>query len=102
MILKLSKNLFLKILISGILNTGEVVNLFNGEDMAVMMEALSKPAQEASVNAGSASVNVQLFCWSSSNQFASCLVFVPHWRGISHTPSNVSFLGELLYYRLVY
>jgi dynein heavy chain, axonemal len=39
--------------INGILNTGEVANLFNGEEMSVMMESLSKACNEAGVNAGS-------------------------------------------------
>jgi len=38
--------------INGILNTGEVANLFNSEEMGAMMEALSKPCQEAGVNPG--------------------------------------------------
>ena len=38
--------------INGILNTGEVANLFNGEEMSAMMDALSKPCQEAGVNPG--------------------------------------------------
>lgn len=38
--------------INGILNTGEVANLFNAEEMSAMMEALSKPCQEAGVNPG--------------------------------------------------
>jgi dynein heavy chain len=38
--------------INGILNTGEVANLFNSEEMAVVMESLSKPCQEAGVNPG--------------------------------------------------
>ncbi|RYG70357.1 hypothetical protein EON64_00405, partial [archaeon] len=38
--------------INGILNTGEVANLFNAEEMGMVMEALSKPCQEAGVNPG--------------------------------------------------
>uniref|UniRef100_A0A7S3HTS3 Dynein heavy chain n=1 Tax=Spumella elongata TaxID=89044 RepID=A0A7S3HTS3_9STRA len=38
--------------INGILNTGEVANLFNNEEMGAMMESLSKPCQEAGVNPG--------------------------------------------------
>ena len=39
--------------INGILNTGEVANLFNGEEMSAMMESMMKPCQEAGVNPGS-------------------------------------------------
>lgn len=39
--------------INGILNTGEVANLFNAEELAQMMESLSKPCMDAGVNAGS-------------------------------------------------
>ena len=39
--------------INGILNTGEVANLFNAEETGQMMEALARPCQEAGVNAGS-------------------------------------------------
>lgn len=39
--------------INGILNTGEVANLFNSEEMGTLMEALNKPCQEAGVNPGS-------------------------------------------------
>jgi dynein heavy chain len=39
--------------INGILNTGEVANLFNSEDMGIMMEALSKDCVAAGVNPGS-------------------------------------------------
>jgi dynein heavy chain len=39
--------------INGILNTGEVANLFNSEDMAMIMEALQKPCEENGINAGS-------------------------------------------------
>ena len=38
--------------INGILNTGEVANLFNAEEMGAVMEALSKPCQEAGINPG--------------------------------------------------
>lgn len=38
--------------INGILNTGEVANLFNGEEMGALMEALAKPCQENNVNPG--------------------------------------------------
>ncbi len=38
--------------INGILNTGEVANLFNSDEMSMTVEALQKPAQEAGVNAG--------------------------------------------------
>ena len=38
--------------INGILNTGEVANLFNNEELSAVMEALSKPCQEAGVNPG--------------------------------------------------
>jgi len=41
--------------VSGILNTGEVANLLNNEDMAVMMDALSKPAMELGINTASQS-----------------------------------------------
>jgi len=39
--------------INGILNTGEVANLFNNEEMAAVIESLIKPCQEFGVNAGS-------------------------------------------------
>ena len=39
--------------INGILNTGEVANLFNAEEMSAMMDALVRPCQEAGVNTGS-------------------------------------------------
>ncbi|KAJ1435246.1 dynein heavy chain, partial [Ochromonadaceae sp. CCMP2298] len=38
--------------INGILNTGEVANLFNNEEMSAVMEGLSKACQEAGVNGG--------------------------------------------------
>jgi dynein heavy chain len=38
--------------INGILNTGEVANLFNGEDMGTIVETLQGPAREAGVNTG--------------------------------------------------
>eukprot|EP00599_Poterioochromonas_sp_BG-1_P008225 CAMPEP_0173135378 /NCGR_PEP_ID=MMETSP1105-20130129/1860_1 /TAXON_ID=2985 /ORGANISM="Ochromonas sp., Strain BG-1" /LENGTH=4194 /DNA_ID=CAMNT_0014047373 /DNA_START=78 /DNA_END=12662 /DNA_ORIENTATION=- len=38
--------------INGILNTGEVANLFNSEEMGVIMESLSKACQEVGVNPG--------------------------------------------------
>ena len=38
--------------INGILNTGEVANLFNSEEMGVLSEAMQVPCQEAGVNAG--------------------------------------------------
>ena len=38
--------------INGILNTGEVANLFNAEDMSEIMEGLAKDCQEAGINAG--------------------------------------------------
>lgn len=38
--------------INGILNTGEVANLFNNEEMGAMIESLFKPCQEAGVNPG--------------------------------------------------
>ena len=41
--------------VSGILNTGEVASLLNGEDISQMTEALSKEATEAGVNTGSPS-----------------------------------------------
>ena len=39
--------------INGILNTGEVANLYNAEEMSGLMEALAKPCQDAGVNSGS-------------------------------------------------
>jgi dynein heavy chain len=39
--------------INGILNTGEVANLFNSDEMAQIQESLSKACQEAGVNAAS-------------------------------------------------
>src|SRR5690606_30096457 len=39
--------------INGILNTGEVANLFNAEEMAAVQEALSKVCVEANVNPAS-------------------------------------------------
>ena len=39
--------------INGILNTGEVANLYNSEEMSGLMEALAKACQEAGVNGGS-------------------------------------------------
>ncbi|CAM9558130.1 unnamed protein product, partial [Phaeothamnion confervicola] len=39
--------------INGILNTGEVPNLFNSEELAALTEAIAKPAQAAGINAGS-------------------------------------------------
>ena len=41
--------------ISGILNTGEVANLFNNEEMSMMIEALSKEANDEGVNTASQS-----------------------------------------------
>ncbi|GMH99793.1 hypothetical protein TrVE_jg2105 [Triparma verrucosa] len=41
--------------VSGILNTGEVANLLNNEDMAVMMDSLSKEAMELGINTASQS-----------------------------------------------
>jgi len=41
--------------ISGILNTGEVASLFNNEEMSMMVEALSKEANEEGINTGSQS-----------------------------------------------
>ena len=38
--------------INGILNTGEVANLFNNEEMSAVMESLSKACQENGVNPG--------------------------------------------------
>eukprot|EP01038_Epipyxis_sp_PR26KG_P008094 gene8094-10963_t len=38
--------------INGILNTGEVANLFNAEEMSAVMESLSKACVEAGVNPG--------------------------------------------------
>jgi dynein heavy chain len=39
--------------INGILNTGEVANLLNNEEMGAISEALSKPCQDAGINSGS-------------------------------------------------
>jgi dynein heavy chain, axonemal len=39
--------------INGILNTGEVPNLFNNEEFGAITESLIKPANEAGVNSGS-------------------------------------------------
>lgn len=39
--------------INGILNTGEVANLFNSEEMSAVMESLSKACAEEGVNSGS-------------------------------------------------
>ena len=47
--------------INGILNTGEVANLFNSEEAAAMSEALMKPCQEAGLNAGSPNVVYNFF-----------------------------------------
>ena len=38
--------------INGILNTGEVANLFNSEEMSAIMEGLAKDCAQAGVNAG--------------------------------------------------
>ena len=38
--------------INGILNTGEVANLFNNDEMGMMVEAMQKPCQDAGINAG--------------------------------------------------
>jgi dynein heavy chain len=39
--------------VNGILNTGEVPNLFNGEELAAVLEGISKDAREQGVNTGS-------------------------------------------------
>lgn len=38
--------------INGILNTGEVANLFNNEEMGALVDSMMKPCSEASVNTG--------------------------------------------------
>ncbi|CAM9110379.1 unnamed protein product, partial [Ectocarpus fasciculatus] len=47
--------------INGILNTGEVANLFNSEEMAAVQEALAKPGQDAGINTGSPSEMYNFF-----------------------------------------
>lgn len=40
-------------LVAGILNTGEVPNLFNNEEFGQITESLIRPAQDAGINTGS-------------------------------------------------
>ena len=72
--------------INGILNTGEVANLFNSEEMAVLMEDLSKPCQENGINTAS-QVEVMSF-------------FVGRVRTNLHLVLCFSPIGELFRTRL--
>ena len=72
--------------INGILNTGEVANLFNAEEMAALMEDLSKPCQEHGVNTAS-QVDVMNF-------------FVGRVRSNLHLVLCFSPIGELFRTRL--
>ncbi|CAM9175434.1 unnamed protein product [Chrysoparadoxa australica] len=47
--------------VNGILNTGEVPNLFNSEEMTALLEGMSKHAQKAGINAGSPAEVYALF-----------------------------------------
>jgi len=63
--------------INGILNTGEVANLFNQEELAAITEGVGARAQEAGVNTGSQSEVYKFFVEECRNNLHVVLAFSP-------------------------
>ena len=87
--------------INGILNTGEVANLFNSEEMSAIMEGLAKDCAQAGVNAGIPAEVYSFFVERVRTNLHGTMS-VSDRRCFPHTSSYVSISRELLHHRLVH
>ena len=105
--------------INGILNTGEVANLFNSEEMGMLMEDMFKVyylfrkfilalifqpgvQRDARRQCGGSGRGLQFLHQPSAHESALGPLPISHRRGLPNSAQNVSLARELLHHRLVH